>query len=82
MAHIYGGLGPGMDANVAVFDLDFTKMPSDPEKIEQAFQRANWFVKSGVIVVKDGDITSHGHKKTVWVNPKTKENPQVDPGSS
>lgn len=77
LSNIYGGLAPGMDANVAVFDLDYKKMPSDPEKIEQAFQRVSWFIKSGTIVVKDGDIASHGNKKTVWVNAKTKDNPQV-----
>jgi formylmethanofuran dehydrogenase subunit A len=78
LANMYGSLAPGMDANVAVFNLDCRKMPADPEKIEQAFQRALWFIKSGEIVVKDGEITSHGHKRTLWVNAKVKENPQVD----
>ncbi|MDD1665325.1 MAG: formylmethanofuran dehydrogenase subunit A [Methanomicrobiales archaeon] len=77
LANMYGSLAPGMDANVAVFNLDYKKMPSDPEKIEQAFQRALWFIKSGEIVVKDGEITSHGNKRTLWVNAKVKENPQV-----
>ncbi|HXW99539.1 MAG TPA: formylmethanofuran dehydrogenase subunit A [Methanomicrobiales archaeon] len=77
LSGMYGSLGQGMDANVAVFDLDYRKMPDDPEQIERAFQRALWFVKSGEIVVKDGEITSHGNKRTVWVNPKVKENAQV-----
>jgi formylmethanofuran dehydrogenase subunit A len=77
LSGMYGSLAPGMDANVAVFNLDYKKMPADPEKIEQAFQRALWFIKSGEIVVKDGEITSHGNKRTIWVNAKVKENPQV-----
>jgi len=77
ISHLYGGLAPGMDGNVAVFNLDYKKMPADPEKIEQALLRASWFIKSGMIVVKDGEITGHGNKKTVWVNAKVRENPQV-----
>jgi formylmethanofuran dehydrogenase subunit A len=77
LSHMYGGLAPGLDGNVAVFDLDVNNMPSDPEEIEKAFLRASLFVKSGQIVVKDGDITHHGNKRTVWVNAKVKENPQV-----
>ncbi len=74
---IYGGLAPGMSAEVAIYDLNYKKMPADPEKIEGAFQRAVCFIKSGEVVVKDGEIVSNGHKKTVWVNVKMRENPQV-----
>jgi len=77
LSHMYGGLGSGLDANVAVFDLNINDMPDDPQKIEDAFLRASWFIKSGQIVVKDGEITNHGNKRTVWVNAKVKENPQV-----
>ena len=77
LSNFYGGLAPGMIADVAVFDLDYRNMPSDPEKIESAFQRAACFVKSGEIVVKDGEVLGHGHKKTVWVNVNMPENPQV-----
>jgi formylmethanofuran dehydrogenase subunit A len=77
LSHMYGGLGVGMDANVGVFDLDYKKMPADPEKIEAALLRAAWFIKSGEVVVKDGDVTANGNKRTVWVNPKVKENLQV-----
>ena len=73
----YGGLAPGMGGDVMVLDLNYKDMPKDPEKIEAAFQRAACFVKSGEIVVKDGEVVSNGHKKTVWVNAKMPENPQV-----
>lgn len=77
LAHVYGSLAPGMSADIAVYDLNFKDMPKDPEKIEDAFRRAACFIKSGEIVVKDGEVVSNGHKKTVWVNVKMPENPQV-----
>jgi formylmethanofuran dehydrogenase subunit A len=77
LCNYYGSLKPGMIADVAVYDLNYKNMPSDPEKIESAFLRSAAFVKSGEIVVRDGEVLSHGHKKTVWVNPIMKENPQV-----
>ena len=77
MSNIYGGLAPGMSADVGIFDLNYKNMPSDPEMIEKAFQRASCFIKSGEIVVRDGEIVSNGHKQTVWVNVKMPENPQV-----
>lgn len=77
MSNIYGGLSPGMSGDVGVFDLNYKNIPSDPEKIEKAFQRAACFIKSGEIVVKDGEVVSNGHKQTVWVNVKMPENLQV-----
>jgi formylmethanofuran dehydrogenase subunit A len=77
LANMYGGLAPGMNADVGIFDLNFKNMPSDAGKIEAAFQRADCFIKSGEVVVKDGEVVSRGHKKTVWVNVKMPENPQV-----
>ena len=77
LSHIFGSLAPGMEANVVVYDLNFDDMPDDPEQIERAFLRSSNFIKSGDIVVKDGDIVSHGNKRTFWVNARVKENPQV-----
>lgn len=77
LGNLYGGLSPGMLGDVMVLDLNYKDMPKDPEKIEAAFQRAACFVKSGEIVVKDGEVVSNGHKKTVWVNAKMPENAQV-----
>lgn len=77
LSNMFGGLGVGMDANVGIFDLNVKDMPTDPEAIEKAFARACWFIKSGEIIVKDGDIVSHGNKRTIWVKPNVAENPQV-----
>jgi len=77
LAKTYGGLAPGMHGDVSVFDLNYKNMPGDAEKIETALQRAAYFIKDGEIVVKDGEVVSHGHKKTVWVKVKMPENAQV-----
>jgi formylmethanofuran dehydrogenase subunit A len=73
----YGGLAPGMNGDVGIFDINYKNMPSDAEKIETAFQRAAYFIKNGEVIVKDGEVISHGHKKTVWVKVNMPENPQV-----
>ena len=77
LSGVYGGLAPGMNGDVGVFDLNYRNMPSAGERIETAFQRAACFIKDGEVVVRDGEIVSHGHKKTVWVKVKMPENPQV-----
>jgi formylmethanofuran dehydrogenase subunit A len=66
-----------MIADVGVFDLDYRNMPARAGEIESAFQRAACFIKSGEIVVKDGEVIGHGHKKTVWVNVNMPTNQQV-----
>jgi formylmethanofuran dehydrogenase subunit A len=66
-----------MNADVSVFHLNYKDLPKDAEKIEAAFQRAACFIKGGEVVVKDGEVVSHGHKKTVWVKVTMPENPQV-----
>jgi formylmethanofuran dehydrogenase subunit A len=77
LGNVYGGLTPGMNADVGIFDLNYKNMPSDAEKIETAFQRAACFIKGGEVIVRDGEVVSHGHKKTIWVKVKMPENPQV-----
>ena len=77
LGNVYGGLTPGMNADVGIFDLNYKNMPSDAEKIETAFQRAACFIKGGEVIVRDGEVVSHGHKKTIWVKVKLPENPQV-----
>jgi formylmethanofuran dehydrogenase subunit A len=77
LAKTYGGLAPGMNGDVSVFDLNYKNMPGDPEKIEAALQRAACFIKDGEVVVRDGEVISHGHKRTLWVKVKMAENLQV-----
>jgi formylmethanofuran dehydrogenase subunit A len=72
-----GGLKPGMDADVAVYNINPDKPVANPDDIEKAFSRCAAVFKSGVQVVSNGEIVSNGNKRTLWVHVKTKENPQV-----
>jgi formylmethanofuran dehydrogenase subunit A len=47
------------------------------DKIEDAITNAHYVFKTGVPVVVDGEIASHGNKRTLWVDAKVKENAQV-----
>ena len=74
---IFGGLAPGMDADVAIFNIDEDKI-TDPEQIETAFSAADYVFKSGTLVVENGEIVSNGNKRTLWVDAKVPENKQVE----
>ena len=74
---IFGGLKPGMDADVAVFNIDEDKI-SNPEEIEVAFSAADCVFKSGTMVVDDGEIISNGNKRTIWVDANIPVNKQVE----
>lgn len=76
LASIYGGLAPGMDADVAVYNFN-PDTPHKPDEIEQAFSSAAFVMKTGTPVVMDGEIVSNGNKRTIWVDAKVNENPQV-----
>jgi formylmethanofuran dehydrogenase subunit A len=76
LAHMYGGLAPGMEADIAVFNLN-PEHPVKPEEIEKAFSAAAYVMKSGVPVVIDGEIVSNGNKRTLWIDARVNENPQV-----
>ncbi len=76
LAHMYGGLAPGLEADVAVFDFN-PNDPYAPDDIETAFGSAEHLFKTGVQVVRDHEIVSNGNKRTLWVNAKVNENPQV-----
>jgi formylmethanofuran dehydrogenase subunit A len=76
LAGIYGGLAPGMDADIAVYNFNPEKSHK-PDEIEKTFSSAAYVMKTGVPVVIDGEIVSNGNKRTIWVDAKVNENPQV-----
>jgi formylmethanofuran dehydrogenase subunit A len=76
LSHIYGGLAPGMDADIAIYDINPEK-PIEAESIERVFSSAAYVMKTGTPVVIDGEVVSNGNKRTLWVNAKVNENPQV-----
>ena len=72
-----GGLAPGMQADIAVYPYN-PETESDPEKIEWAFSHAKYLIKSGEVVINDGELVSNGNKKTYWVDVTTAPNRQVE----
>ncbi len=64
-----GHLGPGARADVAVYDLDPTKVDisASPEVVEKAFSAAAYTFKNGEIVVKDGQVVATPDGSTIWV---------------
>jgi formylmethanofuran dehydrogenase subunit A len=68
-----GHLGVGADADVAIYNINPER--ADPSKkfvaARKAFERAAYTIKSGEIVVKDGEIVKPVFGKTYWVDVKT-----------
>jgi formylmethanofuran dehydrogenase subunit A len=66
-----GHLGIGANADVAVYDVDPTTWrPSQYKTLEKAFTRANYTIKGGQIVVKDGEIVATPIGATHWAESK------------
>jgi formylmethanofuran dehydrogenase subunit A len=64
-----GHLGPGADADVAVYDIDPTDWrPSMYRELERAFSRAKYTIKGGEVVVIDGEVVSSPQGETYWVD--------------
>ncbi|KAF5069390.1 Formyltransferase/hydrolase complex Fhc subunit A [anaerobic digester metagenome] len=76
LAGTYGGLAPGMDADVVVYDIN-PETSFSGEDLERAFTAASYVVKTGVPVVVDGRVVNNGNKRTLWVDAKVNENAQV-----
>ncbi|MEM1884675.1 MAG: formylmethanofuran dehydrogenase subunit A, partial [Candidatus Jordarchaeales archaeon] len=70
-----GHLGPGAKGDVAVYDIDPTKvnLSSSPELVEKAFSAAAYTFKDGEIVVKDGEVIATPQGSTIWVKVKKLE---------
>lgn len=54
-----GHLGAGADADIAIYDFD-------EDDIERSFSRAEYTIKSGEIVVKDGEVVKDKKGRTIW----------------
>jgi formylmethanofuran dehydrogenase subunit A len=76
LSHMYGGLKPGLDADVAVYDFNPEK-EHKPMEIEEAFTEVKYLFKTGVPIIMDRKFVSEGKKRTLWVDAKVNENPQV-----
>ncbi|MFQ5977851.1 MAG: formylmethanofuran dehydrogenase subunit A [Candidatus Heimdallarchaeota archaeon] len=63
-----GHLGVGADADIAVYDFNPEKQdPSkEPQTIRRAFSSAAFVVKSGLPIVRDGEIIAEAPPGTTW----------------
>jgi formylmethanofuran dehydrogenase subunit A len=70
-----GHLGPGADADIAIYDIEPTKL--DPAKeykaVRKAFAHAAYTIKDGRIVVKNGEVVRSVQGRTFWTKPKISE---------
>lgn len=75
---MFGGLKTGMNANVAIYDINPDNMPKGLE-LEQKLSKCAYLFKDGVKCVENGvvlDAQPVG-KETFWVNCNVPENKQV-----
>ena len=65
-----GHLGIGANADIAIYDIipDKIDAGTEHEKVKQALSATSYTIKSGNVVVQDGEIVSSPRGKTYWVN--------------
>ncbi|HUX98004.1 MAG TPA: formylmethanofuran dehydrogenase subunit A [Candidatus Deferrimicrobium sp.] len=66
-----GHIGVGADGDIAIYNLGMEE--KDPVKIEKAFTKAAYTIKSGEILVKNGEIIKVVDGNTFWVDAKVSE---------
>ena len=74
-----GHLGPGADADIAVYNLnpENTDLSKEYRKLRRVFRKAAYTIKSGQIVAKAGDIVKHVDGATMWVDLQTSEPAEI-----
>ncbi len=70
-----GHLGPGADADVAVYDINPEEVDPgrDYRLIEEKFARTSYTIKSGEVLVKDGEIVRVVNGRTLYVDAQVDE---------
>jgi formylmethanofuran dehydrogenase subunit A len=70
-----GHLGLGADADIAIYDIEPTKL--DPAReyrtVRRAFAHATYTIKDGRIVVKKGEVVRSVRGRTFWTKPNVSE---------
>ena len=74
-----GRLGVDADADIAIYNFNPENM--DPSKkykaLRRAFKKAAYTIKSGQVVVKDGEVLRHVDGTTMWLDVKTMEEAKI-----
>lgn len=65
-----GHLGVGADADIVIYNLNPLEVDTsnDFEKIYKAFKTADYTIKDGKIIIKDGQLVEEYWGKTYWVD--------------
>lgn len=74
-----GHLGVGADADIAIYN--FNPETTDPSRkykaVRRAFKRAAYTIKSGQLVVRDGEVLKHVDGATMWLDVKTSQEAKI-----
>ena len=70
-----GHLGLGADADIAIYDIEPTKVDPSREykQVRKAFAHASYTIKDGRVVVKNGEVVRSVQGKTFWTKPQISE---------
>jgi formylmethanofuran dehydrogenase subunit A len=70
-----GHIGEGANADIAIYPINPSEIdPSrDYKKVENAFAKTAYTIKSGAIVARDGEITATPDGRTIFVEPQVDE---------
>jgi formylmethanofuran dehydrogenase subunit A len=74
MAHRKGHLGAGADGDVTVYEIDPERFnPDDVEKVVRAFGRADYTIKDGQVVVRQGEVVAVPEARRYYCKPQVDE---------
>jgi formylmethanofuran dehydrogenase subunit A len=70
-----GHLGVGADADIAIYNVNPEKIDASRKyrTVRRAFKRAAYTIKTGKIVVKNGEVLKHVEGATMWLNVQSSE---------
>jgi formylmethanofuran dehydrogenase subunit A len=75
-----GHLGLGADADIAIYDLDPSKVDLEkkPYLIRKSFKETLYTIKNGKIVSKQGQIAGNSYGNTFYAESQVSKNLEVD----
>jgi formylmethanofuran dehydrogenase subunit A len=75
-----GHLGVGADADIAIYNFnpETTDQSKKYKALRRAFKRAAYTIKSGEVVVKNGEVVQNAKGATMWLDVKTSEQAEIN----
>ncbi len=79
ISHRKGSLGIGADGDVTIYNMDPTNLNTrDYENLVRNFSQAEYTIKDGGIVSRQGEIVAIPEKRTFYADVKVKEQGEKD----